>query len=117
MDQCSRQISFDEFDKVDIRVGRILEAKEFPKARKPSYRLSIDFGPQIGIKQSSAQLTLDYTTDDLVGRQCLAVVNLPPRRIAGFASEVLVLGVPRAGEGSLSLVVPEAEAVPGGRLY
>ena len=86
-------IEFDDFARVEIRVGRILDAQPFPEARRPSYRLRIDFGPDLGERVSSAQLTVTYPDPaQLIGRQCVAVVNFPPRRIAGFASEVLVLG-------------------------
>ena len=87
-------ISFDDFTRVDIRVGRIVEAERFPEARKPAFKLRIDFGPELGVKKSSAQLTMHYQPDDLIGRLVLAVVNFPPRQIGPFMSEVLTLGVP-----------------------
>ena len=86
-------ISFDDFDKVDIRVGKIIDVEDFPRARFPSYRLKIDFGDEIGIKQSSAGFKSDYKPDELLGKQCLAVINFEPKNIAGFLSEVLILGV------------------------
>ena len=113
----SDTISYDEFARVDIRVGRVIEVEDFPRARTPAYKLRVDFGPELGVKASSAQLKADYTPDQLRGRLCLAVVNLPPRNIAGFVSEVLVLAVPRDGTGVLSLVRPVDPAVLGGRLY
>lgn len=109
-------IIYEDFEKVDIRVGRIVEVKDFERARQPSYKLTIDFGPEIGIKQSSAQAGSDYTKQDLGGRLCLAVVNLPPRNIAGFQSEVLVLGVSR-NDGGLSLLRPDDAAELGSRMY
>ena len=110
------RITFDDFQKVDVRVGRIVEARPFPAARKPAYQLELDFGPEIGRKRSSAQLTQRYTAEELIGRQILAVVNFPPRQIANFFSEVLVLGVPDA-EGNVVLIEPTAEVPLGGRLY
>jgi tRNA-binding protein len=112
----SARISFDEFLKVDVRVGRIVAARPFPAARKPAYQLELDFGPEVGRRRSSAQLTQRYTADELVGRQVLAVINFPPRQIATFLSEVLVLGVPDAN-GDVVLVEPEAEVPLGGRLF
>lgn len=110
------QISFEDFLKVDVRVGRIVDARPFSKARKPAYQLEVDFGPEIGRKRSSAQLTQRYAAEELVGRQVLAVINFPPRQIANFFSEVLVLGVPDA-DGNVILVHPQAEAPLGGRLF
>jgi tRNA-binding protein len=112
----SARISFDDFLKVDVRVGRIVSARPFPATRKPAYQLELDFGPEVGRRRSSAQLTQRYTADELVGRQVLAVINFPPRQIATFVSEVLVLGVPDA-DGNVVLVQPEAEVPLGGRLF
>ncbi|MCT2539143.1 tRNA-binding protein [Sedimentimonas flavescens] len=109
-------ISFDDFLKVDIRVGRIIEAQPFPKARKPAYKLVIDFGPEIGIKKSSAQITTHYTLEELVGRQVMAVVNFPPRQIGPFMSEVLTLGVPDE-TGEVVLIAPSQDVPLGGRLF
>lgn len=109
-------ITFDDFLKVDIRVGTIVDALPFPEARNPAYRLAIDFGPAIGVKRSSAQITERYTLDELVGRQVAAVVNLPPRQIGPMMSEVLTLGFPDAA-GKVVLIAP-GEGVPnGGRLF
>jgi tRNA-binding protein len=109
--------TFDDFLKVDIRVGRIVEAREFPEARKPAYKLTIDFGPEIGVKRSSAQLVARYSVEELTGRLVLAVVNFPIRRIGPFDSEVLTLGVPDT-DGQVVLIGPDSEdAVVGGRLY
>jgi tRNA-binding protein len=112
----SATITFEDFLKVDVRVGRIVEARPFPAARKPAYQLEVDFGPEIGRRQSSAQLTQRYEAAELVGRQVLAVINFPPRQIASFFSEVLVLGVPDA-DGNVVLVGPQAEVPLGGRLF
>ncbi len=109
-------IEFDDFLRVDMRVGRILAAEPFPEARKPSYRLRIDFGPEIGERASSAQLTVTYPDpSSLIGRQVVAVVNFPPRRIAGFKSEVLVLGAMGDG-GEVYLLAPEPAAPEGQRI-
>lgn len=110
------QISFEDFLKVDVRVGRILEARPSPRARKPAYQLELDFGPEIGRKRSSAQLTQRYSAEELIGHQVLAVINFPPRQIANFFSEVLVLGVPDA-DGNVVLIEPQAEVPLGGRLF
>jgi tRNA-binding protein len=109
-------ISFADFEKVDIRVGRITRAEPFPEARKPAIRLWVDFGPEIGEKRSSAQLTRHYTPEGLVGRQVLAVVNFPPRQIGPVMSEVLVLGVPD-DEGQVVLIGPGHEVPLGGKLF
>jgi tRNA-binding protein len=110
------EIAFADFTKVDIRVGRIVSADPFPEARKPALKLVIDFGPGIGLKKSSAQITVNHRADDLIGRQVLAVVNFPPRQIGPFMSEVLTLGVPDA-DGEVMLVIPMREVPSGGRLY
>lgn len=109
-------ITFDDFLKVDIRVGTIVEALPFPEARKPAYKLVIDFGPEIGRKKSSAQITKHYTLDELPGRQVLAVVNFPPRQIGPFMSEVLTLGVPDEA-GEVVLLQPTADVPDGGRMF
>jgi tRNA-binding protein len=114
--QVAAEIGVEEFQKVDIRVGRILSAEPLAGARKPAYALRIDFGPDIGIKQSSAQITIHYTPDELLGRLVLAVVNFPPRRIAGYRSEVLTLGVPDDQE-QVVLITPTGEVPLGGRLF
>ena len=108
------QITWDDFTKVEIRVGRITEASDFPNARKPAYRLKIDFG-ELGVKSSSAQITTHYRREELVGRQVLAVVNFPPRQIANFFSEVLTLGVVQ-GEGDIVLIGPDREVPLGLRV-
>jgi tRNA-binding protein len=109
-------IAFADFEKVDIRVGRIIKAEPFPEARKPAYRLQIDFGPEIGVKKSSAQLTTYYELDALTGRLVLGVVNFPPRQIGPFMSEVLTLGVPGA-DGGVVLIAPDRDVPIGGRLF
>ena len=109
-------ITIDDFQKVDVRVGRITRAAPFPEARKPAYKLEIDFGPDIGVRRSSAQLTARYRREDLEGRLVLAVVNMPPRQIGPYSSEVLTLGVPDAG-GNVVLLVPDGDVPLGGRLF
>jgi tRNA-binding protein len=109
-------ISYAEFEKVDIRVGRITRAEPFPQARKPAIKLWVDFGPGIGEKRSSAQLTAHYTPEGLVGRQVLAVVNFPPRQIGPVLSEVLVLGVPDEN-GQVVLIGPGHDVPLGGKLF
>ena len=109
-------ITFAEFANVDIRVGRILRVDPFPEARKPAYKLTIDFGAAIGVKRSSAQLTDRYRPEHLVGHLVLAVVNLAPRQIGPFVSEVLTLGVPDA-DGAVVLVVPDGHVPAGGKLF
>ena len=106
--------TFDDFMKLDIRVGTIVSAKVFEKARRPAYQLEVDLGEEIGVKKSSAQITDHYTPEDLVGRQVLAVVNFPPRQIANFMSEVLVLGT--YSEGGVVLIAPERPVANGDKL-
>ena len=110
------QIVYADFEKVDIRVGTIRTAQPLEGARKPAYRLEIDFGPEIGVKKSSAQLTVHYSADELVGRQVAAVVNFPPRQIGKFMSEVLTLGFPD-DEGAVVLAAIERKVPDGGRLF
>jgi tRNA-binding protein len=110
------QATIADFDKLDIRVGTITDAKPFPEARKPAIRLWIDFGPEIGIKQSSAQITVHYKPDQLIGRQVCAVVNFPPRQIGPVLSEVLTLGLPDEN-GEVVLIKPDFKLPDGGRLF
>jgi tRNA-binding protein len=112
----SPTISFDDFMKVDIRVGVIVSAEPFPEARKPAIKLRIDFGPEIGEKKSSAQITKHYTPEALVGKRVLAVVNFPPRQIGKFMSEVLTLGVPDEA-GEVVLISPDIDTPVGGRMF
>lgn len=109
-------ITYDDFTRVDIRVGTILEAAPLEGARKPAYRLLIDFGPDIGQRKSSAQITIHYQAEELIGRQVAGVVNFPPRQIGKFMSEVLTLGVPDAA-GEVVLIGPSLKVPDGGRLY
>ncbi|MBU8546997.1 MULTISPECIES: tRNA-binding protein [Roseomonadaceae] len=110
------QITYADFEKLDIRVGTIIDAQPFPEARKPAIKLWVEFGPGIGVKTSSAQLTVHYSPDRLIGRQVMAVVNFPPRRIGGFESEILVLGVPDEN-GAVVLLKPDLKAPDGGRMF
>ena len=110
------QITFDDFLKIDIRVGVIVAAEPFPEARKPAIKLRIDFGPEIGEKKSSAQIVKHYSPDQLIGKRVLAVVNFPPRQIGPFMSEVLTLGVPDAN-GEVVLLAPTLAAPDGGRMF
>jgi tRNA-binding protein len=110
------EISFDDFMKVDVRVGEIVRAEPYPEARKPAIKLWIDFGDEIGVKKSSAQITAHYTPETLPGKQVLAVVNFPPRQIGRFMSEVLVLGLPDA-EGEIHLIGPDGKVPLGGRMH
>jgi len=112
----SETIAYGDFERVDIRVGTIVDAQPFPEARKPAFKLSIDFGPAIGVKRSSAQLTLHYRADQLIGRQVCAVVNFPPRQIGPFMSEVLTLAMPD-DDGSVVLVRPDFKVPNGGKLF
>lgn len=109
-------ILYDDFEKVDIRVGTIVEVQEFPEARRPAYKLFVDFGDSIGIKKTSAQVTVHYTPETLLGRQVAAVINFPPRQIGKFMSEILVLGFPDA-EGHVVLVNPGITVPNGGKLF
>lgn len=109
-------ITYADFEKVDIRVGRITRAEPFPEARKPAFKLWVDFGPGIGEKRSSAQITRHYTLEDLVGRQVLAVVNFPPRQIGPVLSEVLILGLPDDA-GEVVLIGPGHDVPLGGKLF
>jgi tRNA-binding protein len=112
----SMEITYDDFTKVDIRVGKILSAEDFPEAHKPAYKLKIDLGPEIGTRQSSAQITLRYTKDELLGKRVMCVVNFPPKQIGPFISEVLTLGVNDA-DGAVILLQPERDVPVGQRMY
>lgn len=116
MSAVSDTISIDDFMKVDVRVGRVVEAEVFAEARKPAYKMNIDFGPEIGIKKTSAQITKHYQPEELVGRLVMAVVNFPPRQIGPMRSEVLTLGVPDES-GEVVLISPDSDVPIGGRLY
>ncbi len=109
-------ISFDDFLKVDVRVGTITRVEPFPEARKPAYKLYVDFGPEIGERKSSAQVTRHYTAEELVGRQVAAVVNFPPKQIGPFRSEILVLGFPDA-DGEVVMIEPNRPVPNGGKLF
>ena len=109
-------ISWNDFERVDIRVGTVIQAEPYPEARKPAIKLWVDFGPEIGVKKTSAQVTKYYTHETLMGRQVAAVVNFPPRQIGKFMSEVLTLGVPDS-EGAVILLHPERDVPLGGRMF
>lgn len=109
-------VTYADFEKVDIRVGAIVEVEDFPQARKPAYKLKIDFGGDIGIKKSSAQITEYYKPQDLIGKQVMAVVNFPPRQIGPFISEVLTLGVPD-DKGKVVLLSPDIKVPVGGNMF
>ena len=110
------EISFDDFMKVDIRVGVITKAEPYPEARKPAFKLWVDFGPELGERKSSAQITKHYTVEELPGKKVMAVVNFPPRQIGKFMSEILVLGVPDE-DNEVVLLTPDKDVPIGGRLY
>lgn len=110
------EISFDDFTKVDVRTGRVIKAEPFPGARKPAIKMWIDFGEEIGVRKTSAQVTDHYTPEALIGRQVMAVVNFPPRQIGPFMSEVLVLGVPDE-QGAIILIGPDHQTPLGGRMH
>ena len=112
----SAPLSYAEFQRVDVRVGRVVLVEEFPAARKPAYKLQIDFGPAIGVKKSSAQATKHYSREQLLHRLVVAVVNFPPKQIGPYMSEVLTLGVPD-GDGEVVLLVPEQDVPIGGRMF
>lgn len=109
-------ISYDDFQRVDIRVGTVVRAEPFPEARRPAIKLWVDFGGELGVRKSSAQITRHYTPDSVVGRQVVAVVNFPPRQIGKFMSEILVLGVPDS-DGEVVLLRPDLAVPDGGRMY
>ena len=110
------EITFDDFMKVDIRVGRVIHAEPYPEARKPAIKMQVDFGDDLGVKKSSAQVTAHYSPESLIGRQVMAVVNFPPRQIGKFMSEVLVLGVPDEN-GEVVLIAPDQDVPIGVRLF
>ncbi len=116
MEGSAERIAWSDFERVDVRVGTITDAQPFPEARKPAIKLWVDFGGALGIRKSSAQLTVHYTPDRLIGRQVLAVVNFPPRQIGPFVSEVLVLGVPDEN-GAVVLLKPDLGVPDGGRMF
>lgn len=116
MAEASGLIGYDDFTRVDIRVGTVVEVEPYPEARRPAYKLKVDFGPEIGIRRSSAQVTVHYTPEDLLGCQVAGVVNFPSKQIGRFMSEVLVLGFPDA-EGAVVLVQPGRPVPNGGRLF
>ncbi|MEK7134606.1 MAG: tRNA-binding protein [Patescibacteria group bacterium] len=109
-------IEYKDFEKVDVRMGRIISAEDFPEAKKPAYKLNIDFGSEIGEKKSSVQITKHYTKEELIGKQVIGVVNFPPRQIGPFMSEVLTLGVPDGDDGVV-LLMPTKEVPLGGKMF
>lgn len=109
-------IGIEDFDRLEIRVGTVIDAQPFPEATKPALKLWVEFGAPLGVRQSSAQITAHYSPDRLIGRQVLAVVNLPPRRVAGFESQVLVLGLPDEN-GAVVLLRPDLKVPDGGRMF
>ncbi len=109
-------IDYADFEKVDIRTGRIVQVEDFPEARKPAYKIWVDFGPDLGIKKSSAQVTQNYSKEDLLEKMVIAVVNFPPRQIGKYMSEILILGLPDM-DGNVMLVTPDKDIPLGGRLY
>lgn len=109
-------ITYQDFEKLDIRIGTVVDAKPFPEAKKPAIQLWVDFGEALGVRKSSAQLTIHYTPDRLIGRQVMAVVNFPPRQIGGFMSEILVLGMPDEN-GAVVLLRPDIHVPDGGRMF
>ena len=115
-DEDAMTITYEDFTKVDVRVGTIVAAEPYPEARRPAYKLQVDFGAEIGVKKSSAQCTVHYRLEELVGKQVAAVVNFPPKQIGKFMSEVLVLGFPDAA-GNVVLIVPDKPIPNGGRMY
>lgn len=112
----SQQITYDDFSRVDVRVGTVVDAQPFPEARRPAIKLWVDLGPEVGVKKTSAQVAARYAPERLVGKQVAAVVNFPPRQIGKFMSEILVLGFPDA-DGEVVLVTPDLPVPNGGRLY
>ncbi len=116
MSGAGETIDFDDFLKLDIRVGTVVRAEPYPEARRPAYKVWVDFGAEIGVKKTSAQATVHYGLDDLIGRQVAAAVNFPPKQIGKFMSEILILGFPD-GEGEVVLIGPGQRVPDGGRLY
>ncbi|MCZ4281869.1 tRNA-binding protein [Kiloniella laminariae] len=116
MAEATDQIGFDDFLKVDIRAGTVIDAQPYPEARKPAIKLWVDFGEEIGVRKSSAQITVHYQPEDLVGRQVLAVVNFPPRQIGSFMSEILVLGASDS-KGAIILLAPDKKVPNGSRMH
>jgi tRNA-binding protein len=110
------KLSFADFLKVDVRIGTVVRAEPYPEARRPAFKLWVDFGPDLGVKKTSAQITRHYPLEDLPGRQVAAVVNFPPKQIGTFMSEILVLGVP-AADGEVVMIAPDLPVPNGGRLY